>query len=201
MKLLNKLTKAFRVTVISLLLSVVVLMYGCEQTDNVAEQQPQTDNVAEQQPQTAQAIITSTSEPSQAMGEVNFSQTPEGLQMTAMINNAPPGEHGFHIHESGSCADAGQAAGGHFNPDGVKHGLLVKDGFANAHAGDLGNISVSPDLTATKAETLPGLTFEEGKYAVANRAMIIHENPDDFGQPTGNAGGRIGCGVIQITGS
>jgi len=28
------------------------------------------------------------------------------------------------------------------------------------------------------------------------RAIIVHEKQDDGGQPSGNAGGRIGCGVI-----
>jgi len=35
-----------------------------------------------------------------------------------------------------------------------------------------------------------------GPYAVAGRAVIVHANPDDFSQPSGNAGGRIACGVI-----
>ncbi|NER32468.1 MAG: superoxide dismutase family protein, partial [Symploca sp. SIO1C4] len=99
----------------------------------------------------------------------------------------------------GSCEDGGKAAGGHFNPDGVQHGLLIKDGFENAHAGDLGNITVSPEGTGTMNVTIPGLTLSEGKYALGNLSVIVHEKPDDFGQPTGNAGGRIGCGIIKVT--
>ena len=39
----------------------------------------------------------------------------------------------------------------------------------------------------------------EAPHAVAGRAFILHEKQDDFGQPTGNAGGRIGCGKIDTT--
>ena len=174
---------------ISCLLSVLMLVYGCQPTATVPDQQEPT----------AVAVVNQTSDPSQTMGKVGFSQTGEGMLIVADIQDAPTGEHGFHIHETGSCEDGGKAAGGHFNPDNVQHGLLVKDGFENAHAGDLGNISVSSNGTTTKTEVIPGLTFNEGKYAIANLAVIIHEKPDDFGQPTGNAGGRIGCGIIEMT--
>jgi Cu-Zn family superoxide dismutase len=36
---------------------------------------------------------------------------------------------------------------------------------------------------------------------VGGRAIILHEKMDDFSQPTGNAGGRIGCGTIIVTGN
>jgi Cu-Zn family superoxide dismutase len=29
------------------------------------------------------------------------------------------------------------------------------------------------------------------------RSIIVHDKKDDGGQPTGNAGGRIGCGEIK----
>lgn len=79
---------------------------------------------------------------------------------------------------------------------GVPHGDLLKDGFQHAHAGDLGNIEIGPDGKGTLKKVIPGLTLKEGKYGVVGRALILHEKEDNFGQPTGNAGGRIACGVI-----
>lgn len=147
--------------------------------------------------ETGLAIIRGTSESADVTGTVNFTETEAGLMIEANIDDASPGSHGFHIHEFGSCDQAGSAAGGHFNPDGVKHGLLLQDGFEQAHAGDLGNIFVEWG-GATYSETIPGLSLSHGNYAVAGRAVIVHEQEDDFGQPTGNAGGRIGCGTIVI---
>jgi len=130
------------------------------------------------------------------MGKVSFMEVDEGLKINAVIENAPPGEHGFHIHENGSCEDGGKAAGGHFNPDGVEHGNLAKDGFLHAHAGDLGNIEIGPDGKGTLERVIPGLTLKKGKYAVEGRSVILHAKADDFGQPTGNAGSRIACALI-----
>lgn len=147
---------------------------------------------------TGQAVLQGTSEAGDVRGLVNFQDTEEGLVIDASIDEAPSGNHGFHIHEYGSCAEAGDAAGGHYNPDQVQHGYLPEDGFENAHAGDLGNITVDSNGTASYQATLPGLRLTGGQYPIAGRAVIVHANPDDFGQPTGNAGGRIGCGTIVI---
>ena len=132
-------------------------------------------------------------------GRANFQQTSQGLKVDVEINEAPPGKHGIHVHEKGSCEDQGNAAGGHFNPEGVPHGDLAKDGFAHAHAGDLGNIEIDADGHGKLEKTLPGLTLDRGKYGVMGRALILHEKVDDFGQPTGNAGARIACAVITPT--
>ena len=129
-------------------------------------------------------------------GKVSFMETDEGLKINAVVENAPPGKHGFHIHEKGDCSDQGNAAGGHFNPDGVPHGDVEKHGFQRAHAGDLGNIEVGSDGKGKLEKIIPGLTLSEGKYGVIGRSVILHEKADDFGQPTGNAGGRIACGII-----
>lgn len=132
-------------------------------------------------------------------GEAQFLDTDAGLRIAVRLTQAPPGRHGIHIHEFGGCGDAGKAAGNHYNPEGVPHGDLAKDGFARAHAGDFGNIEVGPDGTGVYERVFPGLKLAEGEYTVAGRALILHASPDDYSQPSGNAGARIGCGTITLT--
>ncbi len=144
------------------------------------------------------ALITATQTGSNVNGEAKFNETPAGLDIEVKVANVAPGKHGFHIHEKGDCSDEGKAAGGHYNPDNVTHGFLPHDGFEHAHAGDFGNIEVGQDGTGILKVVIPGLTLTGGKYSVEGKSVILHEKEDDFGQPTGNAGGRIGCGVITI---
>ncbi len=144
------------------------------------------------------ALITATQQGSSVNGQVTLNETPAGLEVDVKVANVPPGKHGFHIHEKGNCSDQGKAAGSHYNPDGVAHGMVMKDGFQHAHAGDFGNIEVGPDGTGTAKMVVPGLTLTGEKYNVEGKAVILHEKEDDFTQPTGNAGGRIGCGVIML---
>src|SRR3989338_3168709 len=142
------------------------------------------------------ATLKGTEANSPISGKVTFQETGGGLKVHAEIQNAPPGKHGFHIHEKGDCGDGGNAAGGHYNPEGASHGFLSKDGLGHVHAGDLGNIDIAADGTGMLDEVIPGLTLKGAKYNILGRSVILHEKEDDFGQPTGNAGGRIGCGVI-----
>ena len=147
--------------------------------------------------QTAAAHIQPTDPSSSLSGEATFQETSGGLKIRVTVMEAPPGKHGLHIHEKGDCGDSAKAAGGHFNPDGVKHGDLTKDGLTGAHAGDLGNIDIDSNGNGTLEKTVPDLSLKEGKYGVVGRSVILHEKEDDFGQPTGNAGARIACGVIE----
>lgn len=146
------------------------------------------------------AELKGTTEGSTVLGTVVFEDTAGGVHVTANISGVAAGTHGFHVHENGSCLDAGAGAGGHYNPEGVKHGNLASDGFTGAHAGDLGNIEAHQDGTATLDTVVPGLSVVGGKYSVDGHAVILHEKRDEFSQPTGNAGGRIGCGVIKVSG-
>ena len=149
--------------------------------------------------ETGKAVLKPTAEGSSIAGSAQFTDSAEGLKVLVSISQAPPGKHGLHIHQFGSCEDGAKAAGGHYNPDNVMHGFLVTDGFSKAHAGDFGNIEVGPDGTGRLELTIPGLNLAGGKHTIGGRAVVLHEKPDDFGQPTGNAGGRIGCGTIAIT--
>ena len=147
---------------------------------------------------TGKAVIKGTAEGSPIAGEVVFVEENGGVKVQASVSNVPPGQHGFHLHENASCAEGGKAAGGHFNPDNVAHGYLPKDGSEHAHAGDMGNIDVNEQGNGTLVLFMPGLTLTDGRYAIAGRSVILHEKVDDYSQPTGNAGGRIGCGIIEI---
>ena len=153
------------------------------------------------QAEKAVATIYSITQDSAPLGEVVFEETDEGLEIKGRLAGVPPGKHGIHVHNNGSCLDGGKAAGGHYNPEETKHGFLPLDGFEASHVGDLGNIDINND----GAGRLDILIFEDmgvsnSIYNVAGRAVILHEKEDDFGQPTGNAGSRIGCGIIQIVG-
>ncbi|MEZ4452529.1 MAG: superoxide dismutase family protein [Nannocystaceae bacterium] len=131
-------------------------------------------------------------------GTVRFTYGGEGeFRLDVDLVGLTPGLHGLHIHEFGDCsADDGTSAGGHFNPDAHMHGA-ADDG--ERHAGDLGNIDAADDGKASLSRTLDTAYFSlgGGKYDVRGRAVIVHAMADDFGQPLGNAGGRVACGVIQ----
>lgn len=149
---------------------------------------------------TGAAYITGTTEDSVLSGQLRFQDTKDGLHVTGHLQNVSVGEHGFHIHEFGDCSNEGGAAGGHYNPDQKPHGHAVKDGPKAAHPGDMGNLRADNTGKASVDLVLPGVTLNSGRLNVAGRAVIIHDKKDDFGQPTGNSGGRIGCGPIILTG-
>ncbi len=146
----------------------------------------------------AVAELKPTKTDSRLKGQVKFTEEKDGVVVLAELWNAPPGKHGIHIHEKGSCADGGNAAGGHFNPSGNDHGFAPKDFPLHAHPGDMGNIDVDVDGHGTLKLHMPELGLaSRARYDIRNLAVILHEKQDDFSQPTGNAGGRIACGVIQ----
>ncbi len=148
----------------------------------------------------ALAVVVGTQEGSSIEGKVVLTETTQGLQIMAFLDNVTPsGKHGFHIHEKGSCEENGKAAGGHFNPKSVAHGLLAKDGSEKAHVGDMGNIEIDESGSGMLNVFLPGVKLTGEENNVIGRAIILHAQEDDYGQPTGNAGARIGCGVIEIS--
>src|SRR5882724_9666739 len=56
-------------------------------------------------------------------GVVIFTQMGDEVTVTGEITGLTPGPHGFHIHEFGDIPSKdGMSTGGHFNPEGKKHG-------------------------------------------------------------------------------
>jgi Cu-Zn family superoxide dismutase len=101
-----------------------------------------------------------------------------------------------HIHMMGDCSMDGMAAMGHWNPAMKMHG---KWGMGEFHLGDIGNVTVGADGTGMLTLSTNLWTVGDGTAMndVVGHAFMVHMNPDDFvTQPTGNAGARIGCGVI-----
>lgn len=133
---------------------------------------------------------------SQVMGTVTFTKTDGGMQVVADITGLTPGQHGFHIHEFGDCsAPDATSAGGHFNPSKNPH---AGHDDAKRHEGDLGNIEADSSGKAHLELTDKMMTMS-GEKSIIGRGVIVHEKVDDLKtQPTGNAGGRVACGVIGV---
>ena len=135
-------------------------------------------------------------EGSEANGNVTFEEIDGTVRISAQLSGLAPGKHGFHIHTTGDCsAPNGTSAGGHFNPSNTEHGAPDSP---THHAGDLGNIEADADGNVDFDMTVDFISLSEGPNSVADRAVIIHAAADDFGQPTGNAGARLACGVIEM---
>ena len=136
-------------------------------------------------------------ENSRVSGTVVFTQAADGVQVSATISGLALGKHGFHIHEFGDCsAPDGTSAGGHYNPDGHPHAGPYD---SERHAGDLGNLEADKSGRAQYIRMDTILTIG-GPKSIVGRAVIVHAREDDLSsQPTGNAGGRMACGVIGIS--
>lgn len=146
-------------------------------------------------PKKAQAELAPASK-SKVKGTVTFVEVEGGVEITANVEGLKKGDHGWHVHEKGDCsAPDAASAGEHFNPDGKKHGAPDAE---EHHAGDFGNLTAGKDGKATKTITMKGVTLGDGANSLVGKALIVHEKKDDLKtQPTGNAGKRFACGVIQ----
>jgi len=134
------------------------------------------------------------------VGDLTLTQEVDGVKVAVEARNLPPGFHGFHIHAVGKCEPPFTSAGGHFNPANQTHPI---------HAGDLPNLLVDADGKASAV-------LKTARFKVADlfdadgSALIIHADPDNHANvparyrpdpdastlATGDAGGRIACGVI-----
>jgi Cu-Zn family superoxide dismutase len=130
-------------------------------------------------------------------GTYEFSTKGKEVKLVVKVTGATEGEHAVHIHENGDCSDPeGKKAGGHWNPATEAHGQWTKE---HHHLGDVGNMKVGKDGKGEITLSTDKWTLASGdpKSDVSGHAIIVHEKIDDFTtQPTGNAGSRIGCGVV-----
>jgi superoxide dismutase, Cu-Zn family len=131
-------------------------------------------------------------------GNLRFNAAADGVRITGQVTGLPAGsEHGFHVHETGDCsAPDASSAGGHFNPASSPHGRV---GQPPHHAGDTDNLTADADGVAEVERQLQGATLGDGAGTdIVGKAVIVHANPDDYSsQPSGDAGDRLACGVIE----
>jgi Cu-Zn family superoxide dismutase len=146
-------------------------------------------------PTRAVAVLSPTAG-SAVRGTVTFTVAQGGVRITAQLEGLAPGDHGFHVHEFGDCTAAdGTSAGGHFNPAGAPH---AGPDAGTRHVGDLGNLSADTQGMASYDRVDRTVTLD-GPHSVIGRGVIVHAGADDLAsQPTGNAGGRVACGVIGV---
>lgn len=138
-------------------------------------------------------------------GVIYFEQSSSGgpVTVTGEVKGLAPGEHGFHIHEFGDTTNGCISAGPHFNVNAQNHG---GPNSAVRHNGDLGNIVANGDGVADVDIKDSQISLSGGETDIHGRCLVVHEKKDDLGEggndeslKTGNAGGRLACGVIGIT--
>lgn len=130
-------------------------------------------------------------------GFVRFIEVAGTVYVYAEISGLTPNaQHAMHIHEFGDgTTNDGMKAGGHFNPEDKPHGLPTT---AERHAGDLGNLQADAAGKTVFRGEFKNFSMTGVKNPIVGRGVIIHAKPDDGGQPVGNAGARIGFGVIGV---
>src|SRR5688572_11146628 len=167
--------------------------------DKTTDKDSTTTVTADQAITQAQAVINAVYPDTAVSGTIKFDREADGklrMHLQLSIPSRSEKEVAVHIHEHGNCGDTAKLAHGHWNPTNEQHGQW---GQGSYHSGDLGNVKIDKDgngsLTLTSDRwTLGG----DSTKNILGKAIIVHGGMDDYKtQPTGNAGNRIGCGVIQ----
>ena len=178
-----------------LCIALIIFLSSCNTGTRQADEGEEEDQNEER---TAKATMEPASG-SNVTGEVTFTERENGkVRIEVEVENLSPGEHAVHLHENGDCsAEDASSAGGHWNPTMKPHG---KRGDGTAfHKGDIDNMKVGDDGKGTLTMTIDGWSIGgPDSTNIVGKSVIIHEKADDFtSQPSGNAGGRISCGVIK----
>jgi len=176
------------------------LVVGCESMTSSKESSKKMDTgktaVAHLTPSKAATTMPANTN---VTGTVKF--TDEGNGKTKIVADisglAPNTKHGFHIHEKGDLSSPDlMSTGGHYNPEKHPHG---GPSTSPVHAGDFGNVMSDASGNAHFELEVDDISIGGEKNDVLGKAVIVHAKEDDLkSQPSGNAGGRVAGGVIEL---
>lgn len=166
--------------------------------------------------ETALATAEITDGEGESLGQVEFIDGEQAIEVKADVENMEPGFYGFHIHEIGECEPDSQApddpedtgdflsAGGHIAGE--------EDADHPDHAGDLPPLLVNEDGTAQMTVATDRLD-ESMLLDDDGASVMVHSDPDNFANiparylddstpdddtlSAGDAGDRLACGVIE----
>jgi Cu-Zn family superoxide dismutase len=181
-------------------LSCSMLLMACNSSTTTSEENKTDTSKAEKAPmaKAAEAMISGTKSDTTVAGKATFTEENGSVKMDLEVT-APQLANksvAVHLHMHGDCGNSGNNSHGHWNPANKPHG---KWGEGDFHAGDIGNVSL--DATGKGTYSLTSTIWSIGGDSTTNivgKAIIVHSGVDDYKtQPTGNAGTRIGCGVIE----
>ncbi|WP_063001124.1 superoxide dismutase[Cu-Zn] [Nocardia mikamii] len=170
---------------------------------------------AEQTPPSGDSVSVQLKDPSGAqVGTATIAKSGDKLQITVDAHGLQPGFHGLHIHQNGKCEPNSTAPSGGAPGNFLSAGGHLQVGDANTHpaSGDLTSLEVGKDGTAKLVTTTDAVTLDQ----IKGKALMIHAGADNFGNipnrylqanggapgpdaetlATGDAGGRVACGVI-----
>lgn len=178
-------------------ISAAVLTFGLGACGSSQTDAPVAENSTTPTAAATQAVAMLQTADGQPAGSASATETADGLAIALNVEGIAPGEHGLHVHTTGSCAPPKfESAGGHWNPTERQHGLDNPQGH---HAGDMPNLTVAADGTGKLEYTLAGGTLA-GLLDADGSAFVIHAMRDDqMTDPSGNSGDRIACGVFSAT--
>ncbi|MGW0005292.1 superoxide dismutase[Cu-Zn] [Nocardia grenadensis] len=146
------------------------------------------------------------------IGTANIADEGNHLRITVDTTGLTPGFHGLHIHQEGKCeANSAPPAGG-APGDFLSAGGHLQVGGATGHpaSGDLTSLQVRKDGHGYLVTTTDTVSLSD----IRGKAIIVHANSDNFANipdrysreggagpdqqtmSTGDAGGRVACGVI-----